>query len=74
MLHISFVEIGPLVLGKSFEGCGGHLSHVTQMPQTHFCSPYSIEDPHKILALIDQAVLEKKMFEIITTTDGLRLR
>ena len=41
----SFVEIGLLVpekilKGFTINGRGGHLGHLTQMPQTNFCSPY----------------------------------
>ena len=37
-------------------GRGGHLGHVNQTPRTNFRSPIP-------LALIDQVVLEKKIFE-----------
>ena len=54
-------------------GRGGHLGHVTQMPRTNFRSPYPSR-LHIYLALIGQAVSEKKMFEIVddgrTTDDG----
>ena len=43
----NFVKIGlPVLEKKIFEGFftiygrGGHLGHVTHMPQTNFCSPY----------------------------------
>ena len=46
MLRTKFRENRPLVLEKkiffffTIYGRGGHLGHVTQMPQTNFCSPY----------------------------------
>ena len=43
-------------------GHGGHLCHVTHMQQTNFRSS-THRDSTKNLALIGQAVLEKKMFE-----------
>ena len=56
--------------GFTIYGRGGHLGHVTQMPRTNFRSPY----PRRLqnLALIGQAVSEKKMFEIVDDgrTDG----
>ena len=50
-------------------GRGGHLSHVTQMPQT-FVPPTKGGSTYN-LALKCQAVLEKKMFEKV---DGRRRR
>ena len=66
------MEIGPPVPEKkiferffSIYGRGGHLGHVTTMPRTNFV-------PN--LALIGQAVSEKKMFEHCgrRTDDGRR--
>ena len=59
----SFVEIGPPVPEKIFEGFlpymgRGHVGHETQMPRTNFRSPY----PRRFHIKSDQAVLEK-MFE-----------
>ena len=45
-------------------GRGGHLGHVTQWPRTKFLSPYP-RRLHIKFALIGQAILEKKMFEIV---------
>ena len=69
----SFVEIGPLVQEKIFEGFfftingrGGHLGHVTDMPQTNFRSPY----PWRLHI---KAVSEDKIFENgLRRTDGPR--
>ena len=57
---------GPLV---TIYRRGGHLGHVTKMPRTNFRSPY----PRRLLVKFGfdrQAVLEKKMFEIVY--DGRR--
>ena len=43
---------------------GGHLSHVTQIPFTHFHFPTEGGSTQN-LALAGQAVREKKMFEIV---------
>ena len=55
-------------------GLGGHLGYVTQMPRTNFRSPYTRR--LHINVLIEQGVLEKKIFEIVDdvlrTTDGRR--
>ena len=46
MLHTKFRENRPAGSEEDFRrvftiyGCGGHLGHVTQMPQTTFHSPY----------------------------------
>ena len=71
MLHTKFRENQLASSGEEdFEGFftiygrGGHVGHVTQMPQTNFRSPYP-RRLHINLALIWQTVLEKKMFEII---------
>ena len=46
MLHTKFRENRPDSSGEDFRmvftiyGRGGHLGHVTQMPQTNFLSPY----------------------------------
>ena len=42
MLHTKFHENRPAGSGEVFTiyGRGGHLGHVTQMPQTNFRSPY----------------------------------
>ena len=47
MLHTKFRENRPAGSGEedirrvfTIYGRGGHLSHVTQMPRTNFCSPY----------------------------------
>ena len=46
MLHTKFRETRPVGSGEVFltvftiYGRGGHLGHVTQMPQTNFRSPY----------------------------------
>ena len=63
MLHSRFQSHRPLVLEKIFKGFlpyGGHLGHVTQIPQTnyptHRCSTCN-------LALIGQVVKENMMFE-----------
>ena len=46
MLHTKFRENQPTGSGEDFRrgftiyGHGGHLGHVTQMPQTNFRSPY----------------------------------
>ena len=53
-------------------GRGGHFGHATLLPQTNFRSPYP-RRLHINLALIGQAVLEKKMFEIVND-DGRRRR
>ena len=49
----------------SIYGRGGHLRQGTQMPRTRFCSPRIHGDFIQNLALINQAVWEKKMFEIV---------
>ena len=47
---------------------GNHFGHVTQMPGINFCSP-----THKNLALVCQAVLEEKLFEMLDgQTEGSR--
>ena len=79
MLHTKFRENRPAGSGKedfgrvfTIYGHGGHLGHVTQMPQTKFRSPYP-RRLHINLALIGQAVCEKKLFEHCErTTDGRR--
>ena len=72
MLHIKFCENRPAGSGEedflrfffSIYGRGGHLGHVTHMPQTKFRSPYPRRiHIKKFLALIGQAVSEKKMSE-----------
>ena len=47
MLHTKFRENRPAGSGEedfcrviTIYGRGGHLGHVTQMPQTNFCPPY----------------------------------
>ena len=47
MLHTKFRENWPTGSGEedflrvfTIYGRGGHLGHVTQMPQTKYCSPY----------------------------------
>ena len=46
MLHTKFRENRPADSGEDFlrvftiYGRGSHLGHVTQMPQTKYCSPY----------------------------------
>ena len=46
MLHTKFRENRPAGSGEDFLRVftiyerGGHLGHVTQVPQTNFCSPY----------------------------------
>ena len=74
----SFVKIDPQFWRRRFlKGFyhmwrGGHLGHVTQMPRTKFCSPYS----RKLYIKLGQAVSEKEMFEHCgrrrrtTTTDA----
>ena len=66
MLRTKFRENRPAGSGDDFRrvfiiyGRGGHLGHVTQMPQTKFRFPY----PRRLhMNLVGQAVSEKKMFE-----------
>ena len=46
MLHTKFRENQPAGSGEDFRRVftiywrGGHLGHVTRVPQTNFCSPY----------------------------------
>ena len=45
MLHAKFrgnqtIGSGDFRRVFTIYGCGGHLGHVTQMPQTNFCFPY----------------------------------
>ena len=40
MLHTKFCENRPAGSGFTIYGRGGHLRHVTQMPQTNFRPPY----------------------------------
>ena len=64
------MEISPLVPEKIFERV--FLGHVTKMLRTNFRSHYRWRSTQS-LALIGQAVWEKKMFEIVDdgrTTDG----
>ena len=77
MLHTKFRENRPAGSGEedflrvfTIYGRGGHLGHVTKMPRTNFRSPY----PRRLynLALIDQAVSEKKMFKHCGRTDDGR--
>ena len=78
MLHTKFRENRTSGSGEDLRrvftiyGRGGHLGHVTQMPRTKFRFPYP-RRLHINLALIGQAVYEKKMFEHCgrrtTTTD-----
>ena len=71
----SYMEIRPPVREKIFEsffyiyGRGGHIGHVTWTIDINFGSPFP-RRLHINLALIGQAVTEKKTFEIV---DG-RLR
>ena len=68
MLHTNFCGNRSTTFGKedfwrvfTMYGRGGHLRHVTRMPQTNFHSPYP-RRLHINLALIGPVVLEK-MFE-----------
>ena len=76
MLHTKFRGNPPAGseedFGRVFSiyGRGGHLSHVTQMPQTKFCSPYP-RRLHIKFGLIGQAVSEK-MFEHCGRTEDDR--
>ena len=80
MLHTKFLENRPAGLGEedfwqvfTIYGRGSHLGHMTQMPRTNFCSPYT-RRLHIKFGFDRQAVSEKKMFEIVDndvrTTDG----
>ena len=67
MLHTKFCGNRPAGSGEedflrvfTIYGRGGHLGHVTQMLRTNFRSPYP-RRLHINLALIGQAVLEKKI-------------
>ena len=71
MLHTKFRENRPAGSGEenflrvyTIYGRGGHLGHVTQMPRTNFRYPYP-RRLHIKFGLVRQAVLEKKMFEIV---------
>ena len=66
----SFMEIGQLVPENIFEVFyhiyerGGHLGHVNQMSRIYFRPPTQIGSTQN-LPWIDQAVSEKKIFEIL---------
>ena len=78
MLHTKFRENGQLVLDRRFlkgftiYGRGGHLGHVTQMSRKKLSFPPTQGGSTQNLTLIGQAVLEKKMFEIVYDDDGRR--
>ena len=79
MLHTKFRENRPACTGEDFGrvftiyGRGDHLGHVTWTIYVNFLSPFPMR-LHINLALIGQAVSEKKMFEHCgrRQTDGRR--
>ena len=65
MLHTNYRENRPAGSGEDFRrvftiyGHGGHLGHVTQMPQTNFHSPY----PKRLHIDWPRGFGEEKIFE-----------